>query len=564
MKRKNLFIKLASLALAIVCCVPMTACGGGKPGNSGTSNDKEVNPNLVQVHIANYDGATGSKWLSDLIIEYEKTHDVQIWIDNKKDEFAMDKLIPSLKYGTEDTHDMFFLCHADYQQMYAQGVLEDLTTTVTTKIYNDDGDFPASGETATKSIIDMMYPELDAVYNLGAGGQDSYYALPFFYATGGIIYDADLFDEKNLYFDIDGEIGVKSNSPDIGPGPDGDINTTADNGEPETFEQFKVLIDAIRSASCTPFTWSGKYYYQRQSLKNMLWANYEGKNDAMLAVTFNGTDSTLGAITPETGWKITEQYGHFAAFSALEYIEGNPANYSEDAFKEGIQSHTVAQEEYLDSIRTPGGRKRIAMLLENTYWETEARGVFDDMEEIRSSYGYGKRNFKLLSPFKFIGTNGITDQTSNRTTYYGTCGGNIVGINSYSSDAVKTAAKEFLQYVQSRQGLAKFTVAGSALRPYTYTVNTEEMASATPFMRNVIEKRLLTDCDLVLNDAISTLAKENKLNYYMNTAELNSTEYIEAMSAFNDSRTWGTRVTAQSYWEAVQLATRTQWENLFN
>lgn len=51
------------------------------------------------------------------------------------------------------------------------------------------------------------------------------------------------------------------------------------------------------------------------------------------------------------------------------------------------------------------------MFVENSYWEQEARGVFNG-EPNQSVNGYGKRNFRYMPIPKFIGVDGIKDQTN--------------------------------------------------------------------------------------------------------------------------------------------------------
>ena len=62
--------------------------------------------------------------------------------------------------------------------------------------------------------------------------------------------------------------------------------------------------------------------------------------------------------------------------------------------------HTDAQEEYLMSIRRPLGSNQIAMLVEGSWWENEAKPVFNEMAESYNTpsrkYGYGERRFGIM------------------------------------------------------------------------------------------------------------------------------------------------------------------------
>ena len=130
------------------------------------------------------------------------------------------------------------------------------------------------------------------------------------------------------------------------------------------------------------------------------------------------------------------------------------------------------------------------MFVENSYWEQEARSVFDGEPQPEQN-GYGKRNFKYMTMPKFVGMEGVEDQTNEErvipTTYSESymC---ISAKNTNKNAEVQTrVAKLFIKFVQQRAQLVKFTANTGCLRPYKYTITDEEKQTCTPYTRSILE-----------------------------------------------------------------------------
>lgn len=515
--------KFLSLLLTFILTFAFVACGG----RNDPASAKET------LWIGNYDGASGHKWLEKWIEEYKKipgNENVNIFIENKKDEFSLTKLAADMPYSEND---IYFLDHVSFKDLVKNNLVEDITDVVTEKIYNDDGDFPTDGSAPTKSIVDMMYDEYVDFMNVGTAEAPQYYSLPFSFPVSGITYDVDLFNSQNWFFDKNGEIGVKKGDPNVGPGPDGLYETTYDNGEPETWNQFKVLLKQIVSDGYTPFTWSGQYQYQRQYFQKSIMSSYEGANNMLLHYTFDGTDSNLGAITTETGYKLLDQNGVLAACIAVKDIMSDSKYYSSKAFNSLTQSHTAAQSEFVYSVES-SEYKQIAMLLESSYWEQEATAAFNEMSEINSKYAYGKRNFAMMSMPKFKGVDGIADSTNAKTTLFCESKEKCGVINKYS--AQKELAKDFFQFVHSRRANALFTAYSNTLRPFDYEMTAEEKAMATPLMQSVIERFVdKENVDIVMSEFYNDIYISSGFNMYWNCgAKVGGKTYIDLFSAYYD------------------------------
>ncbi len=508
---KRLKRVLAAALCGITAFTGLAACGG----------NGDVDP-ATTLYIANYDGAAGHTWLDYFIEEYKKVEPtVTIAPINKKEEFSGDAVMTTMP---NDVYDLYFTDHSSYHTFVASGVIADITDAVTEKVYDENGEL--STEAGVKSIADILYPEMREFYGITNGETTSYYGLPTFYPISGITYDADLFNERKWFFDRNGKIGVTNTDPNLGPGPDGDYTTTADNGEPETWGDFLTLLRRIKaSGNVTPFTWAGAYIYQRQYFLKAARAAYEGKNNADLWNTLNGTDSVLGEITEENAYKLIDQNGVKAMLTAAKDIAGDTDNYSENAFKGATQTHTAAEEEYVYSINT---NKRIAMLLESSYWENEARGVFADMEEIQSEWGYGKRNFRMMNMPRFAGLDGIPDQTNEKQTYYGDASTKFLAVSANSTK--KDMAKKFIQFIHSRKMLSAFTTISGTFRPFDYEITAEEKATATPFMQNLMDKVLGANSEVVIAEEYSSFIRYRSDSVWDIAAKVGSQEFHEPMN----------------------------------
>ena len=216
MRLKPLLIMVSVLSL-----LGLTSCFERETGT-------QIDTNKTQLYVGVYDGDLGTEWIFDEVFaKFEALYpDVQcVPIKQKElygDAFLLDNM-PS-----EQT-DVYFLNGNTYQNYVARGRLLDITTEVTTKLDGED-----------KSIEDKMNKTLQAHYELDG----KYYAVPFFDAIFGTIYDIDLFEEEGFYFNTDGELLCDSNNEQLSAGPNGVVGDY-DDGLPATYSQWKELVDTM-------------------------------------------------------------------------------------------------------------------------------------------------------------------------------------------------------------------------------------------------------------------------------------------------------------------------------
>ena len=482
------FRTIVAASLAAIAAFGVTACGGKK-----AATEKE-DPTKTYLDVGVFDAGLGTAYFDALKKDFEAYYadksfetgkqGVVVRALKKSTEFNPANLVQSMK-NYEPI--MYILDHGDYEEFTKQNLLADVTDVMTDVYLDDNGNIAESKDTATQSIEDTMIAGYSDVFKKN----ERYYAVPYMLSVPGIIYDADLFDTAKLYFKADGTIGA--NAADVkagncGVGPDG-VASTSDDGLPETWDDFLTLMKRIRDANYYPFTWAeSPTTYQISRLVNTIWANYEGYDNYMLNYSFNGYDTGLEeSIDEENFIDLLDQEGRKAAIKAFYDITKNSGNYSSKARPGGGNNHTGAQREYIQSKRFG---KRIAMFVENSYWEQEARDVFNG-EPNQSVNGYGKRNFKYMPIPKFIGVKGIKDQTNTERVLPAQFADSYICIsakNKNKNPAVQTeVAKLFIKFMQQRSQLVQYTANTGCIRPYNYTVSDEEAETCTPYTQSILK-----------------------------------------------------------------------------
>ena len=488
------------MALAVLMTMgtagALTACGGNGGGGSGGSDLPKT-----QLYVRNYQGGFGNKWLYNGKDKLEaKYKDVELEPNKKGVEVKITdiKETPQAENIKNDDYEVYFVEKVQYLYLEKQGVLEDLTDIVTS-VNSYDG----------KKIEEKLTKEQRDFYGIDKNGTKRYYALPHYFAPLGIVYDIDLFEDRGYYFakgyenekTLEDKFVADKDSP-RSAGPDG-IPSNDDDGLPATYEDFWDLCEYIVKDGYTPLNWGGveasKYYVT--ALMFQLAANYQGAEEFMRNFTMEGELSevvkldgngnvVMGANgVPETE-KVTldpsqnngyETFRTLALYYGLDFvktlmnksavyaIENNVKSQSYDAFQ--------AQKDYVAS-RFSKNIKRQAMLIEGSWWDSEASSYFEKNEPL----GGGKKDCRygwLPLP------NATKEQVGkNKKTLVNNIN-SLCFVKKGLSDVKKQLALDFVQLMNSDESLVDFTVQTNAFKDLTYDLSSAQVSGLSPFGQNM-------------------------------------------------------------------------------
>lgn len=543
----KLFKKLTAVTMAIAATLTMAvSCGGGgtgdgdskKPttesgktstsesGNTSTSESgKEstvIDATKTTLNVAVFNSGLGTVYFDEMakdFAEYVKDKEyetgkkgVQIVAYKEKEKLKAEPLGTSI-LSSENV--LYFLDQGNYSQFAATGYLAKITDTVTEKYLDADGNIAKdTKKEATQSIKDTMLDGYAECFDYNGTGD--YYAVPFWVSVPGIIYDAELFNKNRYYFLANGQLGGTQTDIDAkrcSAGPDGELGT-ADDGLPTTWNNFVELMNTMVNDEVIPFTWDASHDYQRSGVFTQIWANYEGYDNFMLNYTFNGTDTDpeIGAINESNYQKLAKQQGRKAAIKAFYDIAKDESYYSRQA--ETSNDHLGAQEEYIRSV--PDGNP-IAMFMEQSYWESEARSTFNDLvQEDYENYAYGEHDYRFMPIPNFTGVEGINAQTNigkDKRVIVGRGADSYIGISAKNGnsnyDVQVKVAKDFIKFIQQRDQLINFTKNTGCFRSFKYTPTAAETNGYTKYVQS-ISKYIAEGARLTSNLPLAEKRRKNE------------------------------------------------------
>lgn len=538
---KKFFKKTLACCLSVLLILGASVSFGCQP-----KSDIWIDPNRTQLYIGIKENGIGREWIDAIVTEYEKVYtDIQVIVESKNTEFDTDQLKATINYNRQD---MYFVSMLDYYGFVNLDGSSDLLldmTDVVTEAYEDE-----------PSIWDKMDESNQNYYNVGKGVDKKIYAIPYCSSYWGLIYDKDFFRGMNLY-NVDGYVGIDGviDTDDDFYGPDG-LEDTFDDGLPGTWEDMKLLIDLMVEKGITPFTWTGQYYTYRTQWLNSIIASYEGIDDFNLRLSFNGTDSQFGEITDANAYQLVDQEGVKAALTVAKHIASS-SNFYSSKVTNLSQSHKQAQLEFVKSVKT---KYPIGFLIESGWWENEAKNYFAEMENsYGEDYAYGKRNFGWLPFPRFVGTDGIADQTNENIIMYGGGGDATVGACIISKATEKAEiAKSFVKFAHTYDMLELFTVKTGMKRTFNYDMSEENEAKLSPYAREIIELTNNPNVKIAGGKIINQMRSDNRTYFnnwgfgakiggttvsdplltFINKANVSVSDYIDGIKAIYNETSW--------------------------
>ncbi len=482
---KNLKRRLTAL-LGTILVLGTTSLAACTPSNEleqllSVREEEKVDTTRTQLFVANYNGGIGDQWLYNAKAEFEAIHpEVQVIINNGKDELGTTSIMQNYKTTNDD---LYIMDSVSYYTLANAGVFMDITDLVTT---------------GTDTLESRMNESLKNFYKTP---QSKYYAVPFYEAFYHMTYDVDLFDEKLFWLNEAGTGFVTSLDETKFIGGDKERGTW-DDGLPETYSQFFMLLNKMVDKGVTPLTWSGKHinpyipYFLNSVIADYEGAenyttrfNYEGNVKVLKGYDFN--DAATGKYEmPASNYEV-KAVNVDTADEAFSMAAGAyyATKFSKDIMSNGYkyinrmvvtsdsETHTLAQDTFLRS-RYLG--KPIAMLIDGGWWYNEAKVSMNAMAlEYGDEWSENNRRLGVMPIPK------ADDGSSAAGRTWSATGGSCVAINSKTDQA--DLAKEFFNFIHTPEAMTKFTMESKVRRPYTYPWADENKAAVPYYINNLFD-----------------------------------------------------------------------------
>lgn len=541
-----------SLILLGLMCFSLVSCGEGF-FEEPTEGETPLDPDKTTIHIGNYYGGLGDKWLDVLCKQYEATHpEVQFKIENDKNPYLLDNIINNI---SSSECSLFFIEKIYYYDMVSQGLIADITDVVKSPLteFGDEG--------TIEDKLDDQFKNYLANNDICDG---KYYALPTYTAHYHMVYDVDLFEQKKLYIGKDSTadsiVWINGKVEDTkSAGVDG-VFGTYDDGLPTTMAQFEALVSRMVKMSITPFIWTGQYSDYSSGILTSIYADYEGADAFELNYTFDGKAVLNGGTTPttiteENAYQLQSQKGKLVALDFARYITSDSINYASSS---GLltSTHLEAQDEYIASRPENNGStiKPIGIIFEGDWWENEAR-INDDFTSMVNLYGeeyaYGTRRFSVM-PFPNV------EGGAEGNTILSTSASNAFFINSNASEEIMAICKDFLKFCHTEAALQVFTQYTGMVRPFEYEITDEQYNELTYYSQTLYDLYKKSNTKIVydLNRCDTRINNPSYfVNYWRWTSSHSGGVYDYPFRDFIDNK----NMTAKVYFDGLEEYHKSQW-----
>lgn len=549
MKKMKLPALCIAMLLLLANCMAGCAINTEIPDDDDHPNEK-VDKTRTQLYVGIYNGGVGSEWFHELKRMYEAKHpEVQLMLITGKLEYESSTLRETINGRMEDIY--FIDSFSYYNYVNNSDVLMDITDIVEKEV---DG----------RSIESVMNDSLKKYFKTPSG---RYYAMPYYQGEHSLSYDVDLFDEESLFIksiDASGNITEWGKYSERHVGRDG-IAGTYDDGLPITYSQFFALLDRIKGKEMIPFTWSGDVWDEYFTLfARSVTASYSGAE----VYSYNYNDALDSGVELEVidGFTKEHEYGKFSSeefttktvrvdWNNFEEMQNVPGNYLLACFAHDLisdeknydslcvgagDSHLDAQERFLYS-KFRGGKERIAMFFDGSWWENEARAVFKDM-----AYDYGdewSRSERRFGMMPLPMADDASGAGAQRKTYSPFSGSSATFIRKNAKQP--ELAKDFYEFCHTEAALVAFSGITGIMRPYDYDLT--EMENTSYYSKHVYES--YQNADIVYRNPVSEITRLNEdyIFYKMFWQSTNNGGYLAPFHTF-----FKTGLSAQYYFNGLK------------
>lgn len=391
--------------------------------------------------------------------------------------------------------------------------------------------------------------------------------VPHYAGFNGITIDEDLFNEKKLFMDENGNFTKTSKDEGLSKGPDGKANTY-DDGLPATLDDFYRLMAMMTQRSVIPFIWSADNQFYATRVAEAYAADVNGAANTKAGYSFSGTLDNLvksvaadGTVTLESaeltnanGYEVVRQEGYYYSLDMIEHIVDGGYYHPEYCYDGGTQLET--QKRFLQSnsaLAASAGGKPIAMLMDGCWWEGEATPTFTAMEKQNTAdkkYGKKDRNFRFI-PFpkatsEKVGEGVTLLETLRAYTF--------VNANLENDADMKRLATLFVQYCNTDVSLREFTEITSATKALEYEMDSASLANCTTLCKSVLEMKNAEGTTIVYPLSDSALFKAT-VSSHTNGRRYQNAKGVDPTSVLKNDKAY----TALDYFNGMSSYLATDW-----
>lgn len=555
-------IKILSICLMTTMLSTTMSCDRDEPGTS-------INKNKTQLYVGVYEGGLESGSMYKIANEFEKKYEDVYFEDGKK---GVEVIFLEGRYGdsiantiSDSLEDLYFDTAASALYLHSQNKVLDLTELYSTPMNYDFVTKTTDENESSKTFYDIIRSDRREYYK----ENDKFYGYPGYSQYFGITYDIDMFEEYNLYFAKDGGF-VKSKNDARSAGPDGNYETTFDNGLPATYDDFFALCDKIVSLGMTPIMWGGTVQEYVNSLLTALATDYDGKEQAELNYSYDGVATSLiksieqdgivlgepTTITAKNGYELYKQAGRYYALSFLSRLVSNKDYYNYLDATSPSFSNIDAQDQYLNSKRS-SSRKRTAMLIEGSWWNKEAAGTFLSMAaEYGESDSQASRRFGLLSLPK-----ATADKVGEKFTVLERATGDGF-INASIPEYKKNLALSFIQHMFKEESCITSLQLDCETRAVEFSLNDSQYNSLNSWAKTMYDLKENAITATMYSNSNMMKLYSSDLWYSPNlwNSTVNGTSYTYPSKAMIDSK-----ISAKNYFDGLaKYMSKGVWESKFS
>lgn len=280
---------------------------------------------------------------------------------------------------------------------------------------------------------------------------------------------------------------MRSSSEQKSKGPDGKEGTS-DDGLPVTYNEFFDLLNEMRKNAGIryPISFPGVDNGYVTLLAAAMANDYAGYEGAMANYAFTGKaevidgdipetvsyDGSLATktidVTMETGYELAKQVSKYYALDFLKTLMNGDGEYYSANCLSTSYYHTESQSDFISSKYS---NTKTGILIDGTWWENEATGAFNDLQQYPGS-SKTERNFGMMPYPRPYVTSGTYEQTF--TTVFSP----LCMVNSNIKPEQEKVVKAFLRFAHTDEALSDFTEIVSVPLAYDYEIqDTENLSS---------------------------------------------------------------------------------------